>query len=150
MTSRVAWSHPICAGSIMADPDPQPPAFPLEAIFPGLHAERPDIAEAEGLAYLAHGHKPIGFDLADPSMRASLLDCNPFVDFAIRPVPDFVQKWIDELPGGDDWQNNPDSFALAEQINVALEKHFDLLPRFYVSLNEIRVPWVSLNRSKRP
>ena len=75
-----------------------PPAFPLEAIFPGIHQERPDIAAKEGEQFLAYGHKCEGFDLDDPDNRAQFLDCPPdqFDWFQVKPTP-AIQKQLDVL-----------------------------------------------------
>lgn len=64
-------------------------SFPIETLFPGIHAANPEVAEADGWAHLLHGHRPAGFDLSDPTARTKLLDgpAAEFVAFQLVPVP---------------------------------------------------------------
>ena len=95
-------------------PDNAPtPAFPLEAIFPGLHAERPDIASKEAEDFLAHGSGPRGFPLDDPDARRWLTDpAWSFIDFQIAPVP---PEWTVRLANLASWEHSD-----ADTVGAAL------------------------------
>lgn len=78
-----------------------PPAFPLETIFPGIHAARPDIAEGEGEAYLAHGQTlRERYDPADPTDRTAAIDvpAEQFVEFPIEPLDAGLRVQLDKIP----------------------------------------------------
>lgn len=119
--------------------------FPLETLFPGIHVANPAIAAMEGEAFLAHGHLPDGFDLSNPDLRMRLLNPAAFIGFQIVPLPPAIAARVAKLP--EDWQERPETHAEAEAINTAIEAHYDLAPRFSVSLNERREAWVDLNRA---
>ncbi len=120
--------------------------FPLETLFPGIHAARPDIARHEAETFLEHGAAPGGFDLDDPAVRMRLLT-GPglFVEFRIHPLPSALAALVNVLPH--DWQERPECHGIAEHINECIEKLYGLQPDFYVSLNERREAWVGRNRA---
>jgi hypothetical protein len=106
---------------------PNPPnPFPMEAIFPGIHKERPDIAQADAEAFLAYGHKQDGFDLDDPCIRAQFLDGPKFITFKVKPHPS-IQKLIDGLP--EDWEEREDRHAQALAITDAVNALYALRKR---------------------
>lgn len=119
-------------------------AFPLETLFPGIHAARPDIAAHEAETFLEHGSKPAGFNLQDPATRAQLLGSPDFIAFQIAPLQSDLAARVAALPP--DWQDRPETYTEAEAINTAIEQHYRLAPRFYVSLNDRREAWVGRNR----
>ena len=113
-------------------------AFPIESIFPGIHKARPDIAEQEAWAFLQHGHKTGGIDLADEKTRTDILARD--IAFFIHPLPADIAEKVKLLP--DDWQEKPDTYPLAEEINTAIERHYNLPANRYVSINEKKEAWV--------
>lgn len=121
-------------------------AFPLERLFPGIHAARPDIAAYDAEVFLEHGCKPRGADLRDPELRRRLLEGpGEFVAFQIVPLPPEIASRVAALP--ENWQERTETHAEAEALNTAIEEHFALAPLFYVSLDENREAWVFENRA---
>ncbi|MEA3209045.1 MAG: hypothetical protein QOE70_2102 [Chthoniobacter sp.] len=120
-----------------------PPAFPIEAIFPGIHAERPDIAAAEGEAFLEHGHKTPGFDLAgDPSVRVAMLNVprDSFIDFEVRPIPSPLKERIVALPRN--WQEDETTFAEVESLLCTAEQQLAIPAHCYATLTEQKQLWI--------
>jgi len=99
-------------------------AFPIEAIFPGTHAERPDIAAAEAEAFLEHGYKPRGFDISKPDVKAALLTRKPFVSFQINPLPPHIEAELEKLP--DDWEARGGYSENEVTISELVRKHYDI------------------------
>lgn len=88
-------------------------AFPLETFFPGIHAERPDIAAFEAEQFLAHGSGPRGFSLDDPDVRRWLTDpAHQFIDFQVSPLPPEWTALTNTLP---DWEH-PAASTVADAI----------------------------------
>ena len=105
----------------------QKPAFPLEAIFPGIHARRPDIAAMEAELFLAYGHKCDGFDLDDPEVRAQFVDCPPekFDWFQVKPTTE-LQARIDQLPENWERRKARGPIAAADQIAADAAAYYRL------------------------
>jgi len=122
--------------------------FPTEAIFPGIHKKRPDIAAADAEAFLAHGHKTGGFDLDDPDIRAQFLDGPKFVTFKVKPRP-AIQKLLDALPL--DWEEKPECHAQAFTISDMMDKLYELRRRGLTAMiledNEL---WIERGKIAQP
>jgi hypothetical protein len=104
------------------EPENPPHHFPLETIFPGIHAERPDISEADAQAFLSSGHKVgKGFDPLDPEIRADLIDCPPkeFVEFKVEPIPAPIAAMLAEL--STDAEKQPGALAVTEYADGYLK-----------------------------
>lgn len=120
--------------------------FPMEAIFPGIHAKRPDIAAQDAEAFLAYGHKQGGFDLDDPDIRAQFLDGPKFITFKVKPRQS-IQQLLNGLP--EDWEDRPECHAQALAITDAVDKLYNLRKRGLAAMiledNEL---WIE--RGKKP
>jgi len=116
-------------------------AFPLETIFPGIHAERPDIAACEAETFLAYGASPKGFDSSDPDVRA-WIDGPPekFVDFHIAPVPEVFTLRLSALP--DDWDERPECNPAADALMDEMTAHLRLPAHLVVRILEDKEAWV--------
>jgi hypothetical protein len=118
-------------------------AFPIEAIFPGTHARRPDIAEAEAEVFLAHGSSPPGFSLADPDIVRWLTDpAREFIDFQIAPVPSEWAALIATQLGGYEWHDKrADGVAATLTADLAWRVP-GLRPDLEIRILEEKEPWV--------
>src|SRR5260221_3978162 len=105
--------------------------FPMEALFPGIHKQRRDIAAQDAEAFLAYGHKQAGFDLDDPNIRAEFLDGPKFIRFKVKPRPP-IQKLLDALP--EDWDEREECQPQAIAITDAVDKLYDLHSRGLASM----------------
>jgi len=103
----------------------------MEAIFPGIHKLRPDIAQADAEAFLAYGHKQDGFDLDDPAIRAEFLDGPDFIRFKVKP-PESIQAQLEALP--ENWEDREECHARALAITDSVDKLYDLRKRGLASL----------------
>ena len=118
------------------------PIFPIEFLFPGTHAKRPDIAAREAEQFLAYGHKlDGGFDPHDPQVRGELIDVPPdeFGEFKIKPLTPDLQKRLDALPA--DWESHPAMHAIAYAITAAAAIHY-ALPAHLCCILENKEIWV--------
>lgn len=117
--------------------------FPMEAIFPGIHKERPDIAAADAEAFLAYGHKvDDGSDPLDPAVRARLIDIPPagFTPFHVDPVPPVLAARIAGLP--DDWEKRTETHPAALAITGDATALFRLPPHLGCILLRSKELWV--------
>lgn len=106
---------------------------PIETIFPGLSAVRPDVAGADAEIFLHHGAKRTGFDLADGAVRRRLLGARPFVSFVLNPLPAELRARLEALPA--DWEARTDRHAEAIALAQAIERHYALPAGFCVILD---------------
>lgn len=120
--------------------------FPTEAIFPGIHKLRPDIAARDAEAFLAYGHKlENAVDLDDAELRRGLLDCplEHFQRFMVKPRP-ALQERLDALP--EDWEEREECHPAALAITDLLDKLYDLPARGLCSILLDRELWVIQKR----
>ena len=118
-------------------------AFPIESIFPGIHAEKPEVAEHEAWMFMKYGAKSeTGIDLSNPATRRAIFESSEkdFQDNIIHPLPPEITDALSKIP--DDWMDHKESCDALEEINVAIEKYYDVPPHLYVSINEWKEAWI--------
>jgi hypothetical protein len=119
------------------DPDDSCP-FPLEAMFPGIHKLRPDIAAAEAEQFLAHGSGPTGFPLDADAVR-DITAPGEFTDFRVNPLPPEWQAIVDAVP---DW-THPQAEEAGRLLLADLRRRVPALrPDLIVELQEENEVWI--------
>ena len=119
---------------------PPIPPFPIEAMFPGTHAARPDIAAFEAEQFLAYGAKPAGMALDDPFILDLLTNAGAeFIEFQVAPVPPEWTALTDALP---DWRADG-AADVADAILVDLRRRVPALrPDLVVAIMEEKEIWI--------
>lgn len=115
--------------------------YPVESLFPGIHAEMPDLARREAEQFLEFGARDGGVDLANPEVRANLLGRKPFVSFQLRALPATIERRLAALP--ENWERLAQFEAEATAIEVAVNEHYALPAQFSAMIVENKEVWIS-------
>lgn len=115
------------------------PAFPMEVLFPGIHAARPDIAAQEAENFLAFGSGPTGSPLDAAAIRHLTGPAEQFIDFQVNPLPAEWKAIVDAVP---DWAH-PAAEEAARLLLVDLRRRVPgLRPDLTVWIEEANQVWI--------
>jgi len=129
-------------------PTPENPAPENQRTEEELNAAANPLLDAmertAAMGFLNHGHKPDGYNLDDPAIRAERLDGpKPFVSFQVLPVPADIAELIAQARRA----NGSMLFGPAHEAACqAADDHYRLAPRFYATLDpEDFTLWIKEN-----